>query len=104
NCNKSLCSVKNTQPTLVERQISKAMDFEIVHVQTNQFVLTLAAFYLAQLHHDWALPPIYEITPREWTKAIKAGLHNWTTSIMEKDDVNEKKRKTEIMSTLCGTL
>ncbi|KAH9811046.1 hypothetical protein DFH28DRAFT_1131415 [Melampsora americana] len=105
NCNKSKCAVEKTRPILVERQVSKGMDFEVAHVETNQFVLNSAAFYSAELHRYWAQLPIHQTTPGEWIKAIKTGICNWATSIKEKDEVNDKKRqrqKSRVLLTQTG--
>lgn len=71
------------------------MDYAVVHQPTNDFILNSAAFYTAQLHREWAQLPIKDVTRRDWTEAVQAGINTWAESIKQKDDSNEKKREAQ---------
>ncbi|KAH9815040.1 hypothetical protein DFH28DRAFT_1166770 [Melampsora americana] len=103
DCHQSECTVEKTHQIMIERQVSQAKDFEVIHVESSNFVLNSASFYSSALHRDWACLPCHDVTPEEWMEAIEKGIEEWSDTIKERDENREKKRHRERAKLLAGT-
>ncbi|KAH9822652.1 hypothetical protein DFH28DRAFT_837139, partial [Melampsora americana] len=92
NCYRSKCNVQKMRPTMIERQVSKKLDFEVIHESTMEFILNSGAFYSAELHRTSARMKFEEIKSNDWVVAVAKGLLNWEEAIRKKDETKERKR------------
>ncbi|KAH9808088.1 hypothetical protein DFH28DRAFT_1198469 [Melampsora americana] len=95
NCYHSKCNVQKVRPTMIERQVSKRLEFEVVHETTMEFILNSGAFYSAELHRTSARMTLEESNSHDWVMAVEKGLANWEEAVKKKNETKEKKRQKE---------
>jgi hypothetical protein len=80
---------------MVERRVSKGLEFDVVHETTNDSIINSGAFYSAELHRSAAQVPFVDVDPGQWIIAVQTGLANWKETVKKNDENKEKKRQRE---------
>ncbi|KAH9808346.1 hypothetical protein DFH28DRAFT_936321 [Melampsora americana] len=90
NCHVSKCQVSKNKSIMIERRLSKKMDFAVVHEPNKDFIINSGSFYSCEIHRFWANIPFNEVSPHDWRVAVKKGIDVWQQTLRKKDQAKER--------------
>ncbi|KAI9626747.1 hypothetical protein KEM48_010212 [Puccinia striiformis f. sp. tritici PST-130] len=77
NCDKGNCPIKNTRPSLIERQETEIMTAQVEHVDNKHFIINTAAFHDPFQHHKVSQTNLPQLSDEDMVQCAVEGLENW---------------------------